>query len=158
MKIYIASKFENKLLVNCLSELIRAYSTNLIEFTNNWSYKKHKMTMEECAKEDYEDIERSDILIAVAPFLAGANSEMGYALGLGKKVFYLVDQIFHSGEIIPAWGEVLPLPAGYLDHPYNDNYEFCKDLFNIESRGWVVHNIEDMIMIMGILDNNGKTK
>lgn len=146
MKIYLAGKFENKLLINSFGRDLKSRID--VELTNNWSNKIHAMKIEDCAKEDYEDIERADAVIAIAPFLAGANSEMGYAMGLGKKVYYLVDRIFHSGEINPAWGERMPLPAGYLEYPYDENYNFNCDLINNDDRGWVVHSIEDIVSII----------
>jgi hypothetical protein len=153
IKVYLAGKFENKLLINCFGEVLQGKYP--IEFTNNWSSKKHRMTVQACAKEDYENIDKSDMVICNFPVLTGANSEMGYALGQKKYVIYVIPEIFWNGDLSPKWGETCPLAVGYLDHPYvinsSNEYEFTPQNVYDFDRGWVVHEVDDIVEILNLI-------
>ena len=147
MKVYLASKFENKMLINVLSIFIKDRISNT-EIVSLWhSHDKPVLDLKERAKIDYSGVRECDILIAIAPFGTGTNSEMGYALGLGKKVIYLVDKMFYDGTIIPSIGDPYPLPVGMLDELF---------IADEESNGYIVHDLYNLIFILNILKDKFK--
>lgn len=157
LKIYFASKFECRLLVRCLSDYIQTQLPN-ISTTSRWLEIQNKHPIPECARMDYEDIKNAHITVGVAPFLGGANSELGYALGLGdKKVIYLIDPIIHCRIVAPIWSEKYPLPAGMLGYPYRriaEKLKLLEGALRIDSSGYILHSTNDLISVLKFYQEN----
>ena len=147
MKVYLASKFENKTMINSVGELLKIRIEGL-ETTNTWSMYRSVITIEQCAEQDYSDIDRSDFIVALFPFLSGACSEMGYALGKGIKVIYVVDRLFFDRGLSPAWGESHPLPCGMLEHFNGFDIPSVVNKLKKEDKGCIVHDMDYLIAVL----------
>lgn len=163
MKIYIATKFENKLLAKSFVYELKNKSNLNINITSSWLNLIDVPNIVKCAKIDYEEIDKSDIVIGLFPFSCGANSELGYAVGKGIKVFYYIDPIFYLDRVKITWGEAKPLISGLLCWPYELEYDFNYNSemvnfmlkrCNTNQKGYIVHNIKDLIDILGLLYSN----
>lgn len=162
--IYFASKFENRLLLKCFIRNIQSIYPEIVS-TSSWLIRP-TAHIREAASIDYTDIDNSKYLVAVAPFTSSTNSEMGYALGQGKKVFYVVDKEIYLGTTAISVNNRLPLPAAILDYPYNkkpkfingkglrDDVEFKIEYIIEPVRGFIVHSIDDMVSIIKKLEGS----
>jgi ABC-type antimicrobial peptide transport system ATPase subunit len=87
VKFYIASGFKNKELVKKLNDDIQ----NLLkwELTYDWTLNESAGTVEALTRigeKEYRAVMDSDIVIVVLPGGKGCHTELGIALGSGKKV------------------------------------------------------------------------
>jgi len=107
MNIYIAGKYENKMMIQTLKFLLGCCFCK-INFICNWAYEtSFASTWKERADRDYGSIDQCNLLIATYPFGQGTSSEMGYALGKKIPVIFYVDKLIHSKY-------EMPLPMGRL--------------------------------------------
>jgi len=140
MKVYIASSFQNKVLIKSL-ELYMKLVINEVEIVSDW-YNDIKIgTLKERAQLDYSGIDEADLVLAIHKFGYGTSSEMGYALGSNTPLIYLVDEIFFPG--MDSTGESIDeiLPSGLLELYNGEN-----DIKNIH--GLIVHNIKDLLKVL----------
>jgi hypothetical protein len=111
MNIYLASKYESKHMLNLLADLLEK-SIDELRILSRWHRIYEPMDLESRSRIDKEDLDSTDLLIAVAPVGFGANAEIGYYLGAGKPVVYYVDQTFSDGLVKISNGDPEPLLTG----------------------------------------------
>ena len=114
-----------------------------IEFTSSW-LNSEPSTLSKAAQMDYDEIDKSDIVLAVFPYGSGTTSEMGYALGKGKKVVYFVDRLFFVGLHNSNSMVKEPLPAGLLYEYFYFDFVENKDKL-LEYNGFIVYKMENLI-------------
>lgn len=109
-KVYLACSAECRLLIAGLARLLRRGG---IEIVSHWHSTKIVSDNSERAYIDYTGISGCDVLVACYPYGYGTCSEMGFALGSGKKVIYFApDEYFEDA----------PLPAGHAGVIHCSNY------------------------------------
>lgn len=153
MNIYIASSYENKALIRVLSKYIKdqflmntsKWENLSIDIVSRWISQDYISDLKERAMIDFNDIDRSDVLLSVFPYGRGTASEMGYALAKEKPIIYFCDKQFLT-KLTPDGRNVGPLMLGLLN-------EFSDDLYQDNSFGYIVHNEINLIQCLKILSN-----
>ena len=138
MNIYFATKFANRLLMQCFIELL-IQRHPFIVCTSRWVYHNALATVEDKANFDYEDIDNSKLMIVYGPIEFGASSEMGYAIAKGIPIIYLTDPLFLNGVTDP-------LPIGKLKH-FNGS-------MSMVNHGYIVHNLHDVDKLISFYFNS----
>lgn len=112
MKVYLAGRYEERNRIQSLSQALVDAGAVITSTWHQIDYVKefsHRYTADSdflnfCANKDLRDIRRADALICFGPsYPGGSNSggrhvELGYALGLGKKIVFVgePENVFHS--------------------------------------------------------------
>jgi len=119
-KFYIAgSYFKTKSEVRTLAELLQAHG---FEITGDW-YLHIRETVSEFPRyvvEDIEGVAAADTFVLVAPFGYGSSTELGAAIALKKRIFYVP-----CGE--PSWNIFLHHPSVEVFYGVKDFLEFILD-------------------------------
>ena len=136
MKVYIASLWENKLMVQMVMEYLKSHVKN-IKFTNKWQNVDKRIGVRFRAEEDYNAVSECDVLLALYPYGKGGSSEVGFALGSNKPILFLIDNLTHNDSFV--------LPTGVLE-------EFDGINVDVECRGYVLHHVNDLINILNYLN------
>lgn len=137
MNIYLASAFENKLMLNIIKMFLEEKNQKF-SITSNWICDQDKdiKSLKQRASIDFKDVDNSDLLVVFYPYgpHRGAICEMSYAIAKNIPVIYLVPQEFFKGlDSIDSD----PLCAGLLEQ-WSDYTKF-----NPVSKGYIVHRISD---------------
>lgn len=118
MKIYVASKFENKEVVR---EVYKQLKENEFKITCDWtnhqktSDKKPKHILKKQAIEDYQGICDADILLFLPPGGKGTHIEIGIAMGKGTPVVII-------GNVVKE--------NGFYNHPLVQKYNTITEFFD----------------------------
>ncbi|MGD6885382.1 nucleoside 2-deoxyribosyltransferase [Staphylococcus shinii] len=86
-KFYIASSFQNKEMINHLSQILE--SLDYIQ-TYNWTKNENAISIEQLksiGRQEYKGIIDSDFLIVVLPGGKGTHVELGIALSQSKPIY-----------------------------------------------------------------------
>lgn len=106
VKVYIAAPYPIR---DVAVKMMRRLELQSIEVTSRW-LKEDDTLSDEHARNDLEDVERADVLLAMNPAdwsesgTGGRHVELGYALALGKPILLVGDRsnIFHHLSCVKA--------------------------------------------------------
>jgi nucleoside 2-deoxyribosyltransferase len=121
MKIYLAGRYDRRVeLLGYAGQLGRRHLSTARWLTGAHEGATDPETLLRCAKEDMEDIERSDVLVvftedpSVGQTSGGRHVEMGFAMGIDVDVVVVgpIENVFHhlvdaDGSRYDTWAEAL---------------------------------------------------
>jgi hypothetical protein len=95
INIYFSGAYANKALVNVLADTLCGILGNMLRRpvrpTSRW-HNTRAGTLAEMAQNDLDDLVTSDlVVVSHPPGKSGTNTEIGFAIGRGIPVYYLVD-------------------------------------------------------------------
>jgi len=107
LRIYVAGSYTNKALLREFGDSLKRAITakgdiHHIKITSTWLTTPPEMDPVYRCRQDFDDIDHSDMLVTVAPGGEGTSGEVGYALGKGIPVFCMS---YDDGEelVFPAY-------------------------------------------------------
>lgn len=141
MKVYLASQFDNKILLQSFKELLKIKYPE-VEVTSTW-IKTPVLSLQDAARMDFSDIENSDLVIAFYPGHYGTSSELGYALAKHIPIIFVSPHYIHLYE--PELNNLGMLPVGKLIQYEKSPYRL-KDMYKIyELNGIIVYSLEQCL-------------
>lgn len=125
-KIFIACPISKYLIADGIDNDFESFIKNIFEFCKNNSeitfmalerekYGKNKMFGSECTTADFNEIKKTDLLIAFPEDSMGVSVELGWASALGIETLVFIDKKYKQSELVKSINSVVKGKSFIID-------------------------------------------